>query len=189
MEYTRLSNPPDDYWIQPTRRWIERVVVDLNLCPFARRELERDSIRYCVSQALTERELLEHLAEELAFLERHPDVETTVLIHPHALQDFLCFNDFLDLVDRYIATAGYDGVFQVASFHPQYQFADAPPESAENYSNRSPFPMLHLLREESVSRAVDGHPDIEQVPLTNIDSLRAIGTDALESTLRSCADP
>lgn len=170
------------------QKWIERFVVDLNLCPFARREVERDSIRYVVSAADDEEGLLQELRRELELLERDADVETTFLIHPQLLGDFYDFNDFLADCDRLLIDMGLDGIYQVASFHPDYQFAGTRPGDPENYSNRSPYPMLHLLREDSVARAVSGHPDIDSVPTRNIEVLNALGREALRARRESCFD-
>lgn len=163
--------------IAATRHWVETVVVGLNLCPFAQRELQRDTVRFAVTAATTERALLEALADELARLETDPGVETTLLIHPQVLDDFIDYNDFLDDADTLLANAGLDGIYQIASFHPRYQFADTEPDDPENYTNRSPFPLLHLLRESSVARAVDTYADVEGIPERNVDTMR--GLDAV----------
>jgi hypothetical protein len=170
------------------QKWIERFVVDLNLCPFARREVERESIRYVVSAADDEPGLLRELRRELERLERDGDVETTLLIHPQLLGDFYDFNEFLADCDGLLIDMALDGIYQVASFHPDYQFAGTRPGDPENYSNRSPYPMLHILREDSVERAVSGHPDIASVPTRNIEVLNALGREALRARRESCFD-
>ena len=164
-----------------TRRWVEQVVVGLELCPFARPELERGTLRCVVSAATTESALLDALERELAYLQNHPDVETTLLIHPDVLQDFLDFNDFLGECDALLEILGLLGEFQLASFHPAYRFAGTGPEDAENFTNRSPYPMLHLLREASVTRAVDSHPAIGDVPRRNVARLRSLGVERLRA--------
>ncbi|TNE78708.1 MAG: DUF1415 domain-containing protein, partial [Gammaproteobacteria bacterium] len=135
--------------VESTRKWVEDVVVGYNLCPFAKRELVRNRVRFVVSEATTEDELLRDLHAELHRLDDEPEIETTLLIHPHALTDFGAYNDFLDAADGLLAFLEMDGIYQIASFHPDYQFEGTDPEAAENYTNRSPFPMLHLLREAS----------------------------------------
>lgn len=180
--------PSQDLVAARVRRWIERVVVAHNLCPFARRELALGSVRYCVSQAADESMLLHTLDEELALLVRDPSIETTLLIHPQVLEDFYHFNSFLGQGDRLLRRLGLEGVFQIASFHPRYQFAGTGPDDAQNYSNRSPYPMLHLLREDSVERAIAGYPDIAGVPHRNIATLEALGTPLLRDLCRSCLD-
>jgi uncharacterized protein len=160
--------------IERTRRWISAVVIGLNLCPFARRVFDGDKIRYVVSMATEAEALLADLTAELRTLAATPieTVETTLLIHPHALGDFLDYNDFLGVADGCVADLGLEGVVQIASFHPLYRFAEARPDAVENYTNRSPYPMLHLLREESVSAVADEAGD---VPRRNVETLRRLG--------------
>ena len=180
------DNLGDSCVIEVTRRWVAEFVVGLNLCPFARREVEGDTLRYVVSPATSPEELLVALLAELELLASDERVETTLLIAPHTLQDFLDYNAFLGVCDALLEAQGHAGEFQVASFHPQYQFADTESEAPENYSNRSPWPMLHLLREASVERAVAAHPDIEAVPETNIAQLQAIGEEELRRRWQLC---
>jgi hypothetical protein len=165
--------------IASTRRWLERAVIGLGLCPFAKPVYGRELIHYRVSEAQDERVLLEHLSEELAALEEaSPAVrETTLLIHPGVLQDFVSYNAFLERADRRLVKMGLEGEIQIASFHPQYRFADAAEDDAANNSNRSPFPMLHLLREASVERAIEAYTDTDSIYLRNIDTLRALGQE------------
>lgn len=132
--------------------------------------------------------MLQALEQELQHLEQHADIETTFIVHPDVLSDFYAFNDFLGRCERLLKQLQLEGVYQIASFHPHYQFAGTEPGDAENYSNRSPYPMLHLLREDSVEHAVAGHPDIDSVPLTNIATLNELGKDRLEQLLQACLD-
>lgn len=172
--------------IEATRRWIVSIVIGLNLCPFARRVLEGDKIRYVVSDATEATTLLDDLRREAEFLAATPiaTIETTLLIHPHVLNDFLTYNDFLDDAERSLKRQGLDGILQIASFHPDYQFADTTPDAIENYTNRSPYPMLHLLREESITAVVD-NPDVpSDIPERNIDTLRKLGKAKLQALLR-----
>jgi len=171
------------------RRWVEDVVIDLNLCPFAKRELLADRIRFDVTDASTETELLEVLASELDRLVSTPAIETTLIIHPHVLCDFLQYNQFLDIADRLLVQLKLEGIFQIASFHPDYQFADTEMDDPENFTNRSPYPVLHLLREDSLEKAIASTTDIDQVPLRNIETMKRIGTEALRSMLRACLQP
>jgi hypothetical protein len=168
-----------DEVVAATRAWLEKAVIGLNLCPFARAVHVGNQIRYAVSDAQTPEALLADLARELQTLAAADpaEVETTLLIHPWALVDFLDYNDFLDVADAAVEELGLTGTIQVASFHPQYRFADTEPDAIENYSNRSPYPMLHLLREESVERAVAAFPDAGRIPELNIETLRRIGHD------------
>jgi len=171
------------------RRWVEDVVIDLNLCPFAKRELLAERVRFDVTDASTETELLEVLASELDRLVSTPAIETTLIIHPHVLSDFLQYNQFLDIADRLLVQLKLEGIFQIASFHPDYQFADTKADDAENFTNRSPYPVLHLLREDSLEKAIASTTDIDQVPLRNIETMKRIGTEALRSMLRACLQP
>lgn len=166
--------------------WINRFVVELNLCPFARRELEAGRVRYSVSLATSADELITMLADELQLLDNSTHIETTFVVHPGAFLDFSDYNLFLDEVDELLRQMDYEGQFQVASFHPDYQFAGTEPADAENYSNRSPYPMLHLLREDSVSRAVANHPAVKDIPNANIERLNAMGSLQLEELRVQC---
>lgn len=165
-----------------TRNWLEKAVIGLNLCPFARAVYAADRIRYVVSDATTLEALLEVLAAELRVLADADEnkTETTLLIHPLVLGDFLEYTDFLEIADQLVEELDLDGVLQVASFHPQYQFADTEADDVENCTNRSPYPTLHLLRESSVERAVDAHPDTKQIYRDNIKTLRQLGREGWE---------
>jgi hypothetical protein len=178
METGNSATTADEV-VAATREWLEKAVIGLNLCPFAKAVHAANQIRYVLSDAHTPEALLADLAHELRTLAaaNPAEVETTLLIHPHVLDDFLDYNDFLDIADAAVEDLGLTGTIQVASFHPQYRFADAEPDAIENYSNRSPYPMLHLLREESVERAVAAFPDAGHLPDRNIETLRRIGHD------------
>ncbi len=168
-----------------TRRWLERAVIGLNLCPFAKAVHVKGQVRFVLSEATTPEVLLEELVTELAWL-RDADpqtTDTTLLIHPLVLNDFLDYNDFLDAADAAIESLDLEGVLQVASFHPDYQFAGTAPDDIGNYSNRSPFPTLHLLREASVSRAVDTFPDADGIVDRNIATLEKLGHEAWRELL------
>jgi hypothetical protein len=172
--------------IRTVRTWVEQLVVGEKLCPFARQPLEAAKVRFVVTGAVGSAELLDRLSEEVDLLSQSAEIETTLLIHPHVLTDFPAYNQFLDEADALIRRLGVEGVFQVASFHPDYQFAGTAPGDAENYSNRSPYPLLHLLREESIEAAINAFPDIDGVPERNIQRLRQIGAQALAERLRDC---
>lgn len=165
----------DDEIIAVTRNWLEKAVIGLNLCPFARAVYAADRIRYVVSDATSVEGLLEALAEA-----GESRLETTLLVHPQVLGDFLDYNDFLEMADQLVEELDLDGVLQVASFHPQYQFAGTEADDVGNCTNRSPYPMLHLLRESSVERAVAAHPDTEQIYRDNIKTLRQLGREGWE---------
>lgn len=169
--------------ITAVQHWLDSVVVELNLCPFAARELQKGSVRFAVSEARTEEQLLMSLEAELNLLGRDDSIETTLLIHPAVLADFFDYNQFLDVVDALLVEKQLEGVFQVASFHPDYQFGGTDADDAENYTNRSPYPMLHILREESVARAIAAYPDVEQVPARNVACMNRIGQERLREML------
>ena len=174
--------------IASTRRWVESVVVELGLCPFAAEVLRGERVRMAVSAAPDAASLLEDLDAEVDRLLRASvgDLDTTLLIHPRALLDFEAYNAFLDPAEALLRARGCEGVLQLASFHPAYRFAGAADDDAANYTNRSPHPMLHLLREESVSRAVAAHPDPEAIPSANIARLRSLGSAAMARRLARC---
>lgn len=173
--------------IGATRRWVSSVVIGLNLCPFAERVFAADKIRYVVSDAEDEGGLLNELAGEIKALALSPAsvVETTLLIHPNALGTFLDYNDFLDAAERLIEELGQRGVIQIASFHPDYQFAGTSPSAVENYTNRSPYPMLHLLREESISAVADDPGELREIPRRNIATLRNLGLEKMLKKLQA----
>lgn len=162
--------------IARTRHWLEQAVIGLNLCPFAKLPYQDGRVRIVVSDAADEDSLLQDLADELAALRGADpqECETSVLVHPHVLGDFLAYNDFLDAVDALLEALGLDGELQVASFHPDYQFADTAPDDITNCSNRAPHPTLHLLREASVERAVDSVGDTDAIFERNMGRLREL---------------
>jgi uncharacterized protein len=168
-----------DEIVAATRCWLERAVIGLNLCPFAESAYRAQRIRFAVSDQRTASGLLDDFRRELSALASSDpqDVETTLLIHPWVLTDFLEYNDFLDVCDEAIADLDLEGELQVASFHPRYQFAGTAPEDVENYTNRSPHPILHILREESVERAVAAIPDTAEIYRRNIRTLRTLGLE------------
>ena len=172
--------------VAPVRRWVESIVVDLNLCPFARQELVSDRVRFVATDASDEERLLVALEAELELLNDDPSVETTLLIHPEVLQDFYDYNEFLSLADGLLVQMNLEGVYQVASFHPDYQFGGTEPNDAENHTNRSPYPALHILREESLERAIANHPGIDAVPEENIRLMNEMGADRMSELLSAC---
>ena len=165
--------------IAATRQWLERAVIGLNLCPFAKAVHVKQQVRFVLSDASTPEALLEQLAEELLLLRDTPadEVDTTLLVHPDVLQDFLDYNDFLDNADAAVEALDLGGILQVASFHPDYQFAGTAPQDISNYTNRSPYPTLHLLREDSVSRAVAAFPEADSIVDRNIETLDRLGIE------------
>ena len=165
--------------ITNTQIWLEKAVIGLNLCPFAKAVQIKEQIRYFVSEARTPEDLLQDLIRELEFLaEANPEkLETTLLIHPFIMTNFLDYNDFLDVADGTLEELDLDGILQIASFHPDYQFADTMPDDIENFTNRSPYPTLHLLREESIDKAVLAFPDADAIYEKNIQTMSALGVE------------
>jgi uncharacterized protein len=163
--------------IEATQRWLERAVIGLNLCPFAKAVHVKRQVRLVLCEATDVDVLRETLATELLLLRDTPaeDVDTTLIVHPRVLCDFLDYNDFLDEADALLEALDLEGVLQVASFHPQYQFAGTAADDVENFTNRSPYPTLHLLREDSVARAVEAFPDPDVIVERNIETLRKLG--------------
>jgi hypothetical protein len=171
--------------IASTRHWLEQVVIGLNLCPFAKAVHLKQQIRWVESDARDTEALLADLLRELQFLAAADPaaVDTTLLIHPHVLGDFLDYNDFLDVADAAVEQLGLAGVLQVASFHPDYQFEGTEPDDPGNLSNRSPYPTLHLLREESIDRAVAAFPEAATIYQRNIETLERLGLERWRALL------
>lgn len=167
----------DQQVIAHTQRWLERAVIGLNLCPFAKAVHAKQQIHYAVSPAVGHADIREALVAELRDLLAHDAAvrDTTLLILPQALPDFLAFNDFLGVADRTLGKLKLNGVVQIASFHPAYQFSDAAPDDMANCTNRAPYPTLHLLREDSVARAVAAFPEAESIYQRNIETLERLG--------------
>lgn len=181
--------PPDaECVIAHFRCWIERVVIELNLCPFARKPYEGERVRYVVSDASDPVLLLADLERELDLLRETGagEIETTLLIHPQALTDFLDYNDFFSVIDALLEQGDYTGEFQVASFHPDYRFAGTERDDAENYTNRSPYPVLHILREASIERALAGFENPDQIPERNIRTMEKLGAEQMQVVLAQC---
>ena len=177
MTTTTMNEQEIETVRQDTQDWLEKAVIGLNLCPFAKSVHVNQRLRYVVTDAQTPEDLLKLLAKELLFLNRaDPDeIETTLVIHPKVLQDFLDFNDFLGAADALVADLELDGEFQIANFHPDYQFDGTGTTDISNYSNRSPYPTLHLLREASIERAVDTMPDTDAIYENNMATLEKLG--------------
>ena len=167
----------DDEVLASTRHWLEKAVIGLNLCPFAKAVYVKNQVRLVVSKARHADDLLEELDRELDLLVATPadELDTTLLIHPTLFADFLDFNDFLEVADGVVAEHELEGIIQLASFHPQFQFEGTEPDDIGNYTNRAPFAILHLLREESVERAVEAFPEAGAIFEQNIATLEKLG--------------
>jgi len=171
--------PTADEAIAATRKWLERAVIGLNLCPFAKGVHVKKQVRYVVSTAVNSDALLADLEHELQYLAgvSPEETDTTLLIHPHVLKRFGDFTDFLDLVDVTLRLQGLSGTLQVADFHPDYCFSNAEPDELGNLTNRSPYPTLHLLREESLDRAIRAFPEAATIYERNIETMERLGLD------------
>ncbi|HWH80864.1 MAG TPA: DUF1415 domain-containing protein [Burkholderiaceae bacterium] len=180
--------PAAEHAIAETRAWLQRAVIGLNLCPFAKAPWAKGQVRFVVCESDDAQVLLAQLADEMRALANAPpaEIETTLLIHPNALVEFEAFNDFLDLADAALDELDLAGVLQVASFHPRYQFAGTAPDDLENATNRSPHPTLHLLREASVTRAVEAMPDPGVIVAANLATLAALGADGWAALQAQC---
>ena len=183
-----MSHPDNAAVIAQTRAWVDRAVIGLNLCPFAKAPQVKGLVRYVVSTATDPAALLADLITELERLAESSaeKLETTLLIHPQVLTDFAEYNDFIEVAEDTVAELDLEGVLQVASFHPDYQFADTAADDLSNATNRSPFPTLHLIREESIDRAVEAFPEAELIYETNIATLQRLGAEGWAELQRAC---
>jgi uncharacterized protein len=173
------DSPTADQVIAATRKWLERAVIGLNLCPFAKGVYAKNQVRYVVSKAVDSDALVADLEQELQHLAKvsPEETDTTLLIHPYVLKRFGDFTDFLDLVDVVIRLQGLAGTLQVANFHPDYCFSEAEPDDLGNFTNRSPYPTLHLIREESLDRAIRAFPEAATIYERNIETMERIGLE------------
>lgn len=169
--------------IQQTKHWVERVVIGLNLCPFASKPVKENKVSYVVADDETIEQHLQKLADCFKQLDSEPGIETSLLIFPDSYQQFDDYLELLHLANLLLDDLRYTGVYQLASFHPEYCFENSDMDDAANYTNRSPYPMLHLIREQSLEQAVAGFEGIEQVPERNIKTLRELGYEHMRATL------
>jgi hypothetical protein len=176
----------DHAYISGTQMWLNTVIIGYNLCPFARHEQERGSIRYSVDQHAKIENCLLAMMTEIERMDSDSTIETTLLIYARAFSSFDDYLGFLALAEALLAEQGYEGVYQLASFHPNYCFEGAPQDDPANYTNRSPYPMLHLLRESSIEEAVLHYPDPDNIPHRNIELTRRLGLAKLQSLLAAC---
>ncbi len=172
--------------ITQTENWVKQVIVKYNICPFARQEVERGSIRYSVIEQFEFKAVLADLINECIYLDEHNDVETTLFIIPAAVSDFENFLDLLDLANQLLADQDHEGIYQLASFHPDYCFAGEPENDAANYTNRSPYPTFHIIRESSMEKALANHPDPDSIPQRNIEFSRKKGSKFFADLLGAC---
>lgn len=178
----------DQQIISATQAWLKSFIIAFNICPFAKREHQRNSIRYRVAHPKNEGNALEMLIDECVYLDKHPETETTLLIFPEIFKDFEDYLDMLTIAEQLLIEQGYEGIYQLASFHPDYRFETdiSADEDPANYTNRSPYPMLHIIREESIERALKNYPDPEDIPVRNIKLTRDLGLEKLKALLADC---
>lgn len=175
-----------DKVITQTIAWIKSVVIGCNFCPFAAKAMTQKSIRYVVLEEATREGTLASLLDELQYLDQHDDIETTFIITPNAFSDFTSYLTLVSAAEKTSSRQGYDGIYQIASFHPEYIFADSAPDDPANYTNRSIYPMLHLLREESITQALKHYKDPEGIPQRNVEYARERGLMYMEMLRAAC---
>ncbi len=173
-------------YIQVTKTWLNNFVIKHNICPFAKAEYDQNRIHYCVLDSEDETECLTSLIMECLRLDSDSEITTTLLIMPKGFEDFERYLDFLSIAEMLLVEHDYEGIYQIASFHPDYCFQDADPEDSANFTNRSPYPMLHLLRESSIESALKSMTNPESIPERNIEFTRQLGKIALQKILTDC---
>jgi hypothetical protein len=180
-----ISGPlRDDEVESAVKSWIDKVIVGLNFCPFAKKEIERNTVRYTISPTAQVNDALSHLLEELALLDQQLEIQTTLLIFPFGFVDFENYLDMLELANSLIDQGGYSGIYQLASFHPNYCFEGEDENDPANYTNRSPYPILHILRESSIEAVLKRYPEPESIPDNNIAKARELGSKFLQTLLK-----
>jgi hypothetical protein len=173
-------------FITATQTWLQTIIIEHNICPFAKREFDYQAIRFALHDESDIEKLLMALIDECQLLTANDNIETTLLIYANAFADFDDYLDFLALAEDLLIEQDYEGVYQLASFHPQYCFDGVASDDASNYTNRSPYPMLHLLRESSIERALKNYPNPERIPARNIDYTRQLGLHTMQALLANC---
>ncbi|MFT2099262.1 DUF1415 domain-containing protein [Marinomonas sp. 2405UD66-6] len=176
----------DELVIAQTTSWVKDFIVALNVCPFARREVEKESVRFVVLRSKKVEVALEELMAEVQWLDEHPETETTLLIFPTLFKGFHRYLDFVETAEDLMFDQGCEGVYQLATFHPDYCFSGAEPDDVSNYTNRSPYPMLHLLRENSLDKAIEFYGDTSEIPNQNIDKMESLGKAKLDDMFANC---
>ena len=173
-------------YINLTKNWVEQLVIGLNLCPFAKLPFQQNRIRYVVELSKSEEDLFHTFLAEVLLLTEKPasEIETTLIIHPNTLNDFYDYLSFVNTANNKIDEVGLRGTIQLASFHPDYQFAGTNPEDPENYTNRSPSPMLHLIREDSIEKALEHYPNPEMIPERNIETMNRLSLEGIQKLLK-----
>ncbi|MBO1519586.1 DUF1415 domain-containing protein [Oceanisphaera pacifica] len=178
-----------EHYISATEHWVKRVIMKYNLCPFARQEVERASIRYAVVEEHQPKAVLQALLNECSMLDEQNEIATTLVILPRGFEGFYAYLDLVDLADEALFNQGYEGKYQLASFHPDYCFDGEPQDDAANYTNRSPYPTLHIIREDSMEKALASYAHPESIPERNIIFARRKGSEFFVKLLAECHEP
>ncbi len=169
---------------EQTLQWLDKVIIGENFCPFARKERLEERIRVVETHEKEQALLMQDLLDEMLLLENDSSVETTLLVLTEGVKDFFDYLDLVELANRLVRQQQYEGVFQLATFHPDYLFADAPADATSHYTNRSPYPMLHIIREESLEKALERFPNPENIPSRNIEHAEKLGKAFFQEILR-----
>lgn len=172
--------------IAQTKSWVKNVIIQFNICPFANPVFQKDRIQYSVIPYTDTETNLQALIDACEQLDSHDEIETTLLIYPNTYTKFEDYLDFLALADALLIEQGYESIYQLASFHPNYCFQDAPTDDPANYTNRSPYPMLHLIREAGIEQALQNYPNPEAIPVRNIKLTRDLGLQKMQELLNNC---
>jgi uncharacterized protein len=186
---TNLEQTTDEEVISQTKRWLETVVIGLNFCPFAGREFRKGTVHYTVLNSSDRKEILTRFALELQRLDDSHEIETTLIILPYQFPDFNKYLDIIDLCQELLEAEDYEGIYQVASFHPSYLFAGSNESDPSNYTNRSPYAMIHVLREASITKALGNFPDAEGIPERNIALANQKGLEVMRALWKNCFNP
>lgn len=178
----------DELITQQTLKWVNSFIVELNICPFAKREIDKQTVKVCVVRSKKTQIALEELMSEISWLDEHPETETTLVVFPTLFRDFYQYLDFVDLAENLMFEQGCNGIYQLATFHPDYCFSGVEQEDVSNYTNRSPYPMVHLLREASVDKAVEFYNNqdskgTEHIPVKNIELMEKMGQEKVQKIL------
>ncbi|AMQ28549.1 TPA: DUF1415 domain-containing protein [Legionella pneumophila] len=172
-----------------TMKWVRTFIINYTICPFAKGPVNKGTLRIITSDTPKKHQALKDLITEIQFLEANPAVETTLLIFARAFKDFFSYLDFISLAEQLIQNLNYEGIYQLATFHPDYYFADTSPDDVANYTNRSPYPMIHLLREDSLDKAITAYGDTHTIPEKNIATMNELGLEKMKQLLASISIP
>lgn len=186
MQHIKIERITMSEVIEHTLNWVRSFIIEYNLCPFAKGPVNKGALRVAVSETKKKNQALEDLMTEIQFLDENPATETTLLVFPNSFKDFFAYLDFVDLAEQLLHIQGYEGVYQVATFHPEYYFADTSLDDVSNYTNRSPYPMLHLLREDSLDKAINVYGDTSAIPEKNKKTMEQLGVEKVKLILFNC---